>query len=72
LDERQISMSKSELTRLTEGVKKVEDKGANSSLILIDDMAYIVSVKNKIVVTALDKNSTLGNVFTNIDSVAIV
>ncbi len=72
LQDRQISVSKTDLTRLLEGVKKVDGKGANSSLILVDDMAYIVSVKNKIVVTALDKSATLGNVFTNIDSVAIV
>ncbi|NOZ08258.1 MAG: hypothetical protein GXO91_05205 [FCB group bacterium] len=72
LQDRQINMSKTDLTRLTEGVKRVDRKGANSSLILVDDMAYIVSVKNRIVVTALDKSATLGNVFTNIDSVAIV
>ncbi len=72
LNDRQINMSATDLSRLTEGVKKVDGKGASSSLILVDDMAYIVSVKNKIVVTALDKTATLGNVFTNIDSVAIV
>ncbi|MCK4295718.1 MAG: flagellar protein, partial [Candidatus Marinimicrobia bacterium] len=37
-----------------------------------DKKAYIVSVKNRTVVTALTEEATLGNVFTNIDSVAIV
>ncbi len=72
IDERNVQLSATDLQRLEGGVKQVEEKGARSSLILVDDMAYIVSVKNKTVVTAVDKQASMGNVFTNIDSVAIV
>ena len=72
IDQRNITLSPAEMERLAEGVLKAEAKGAQSSLVLVDDMAYIVSVKNRTVVTALDRDATQGNVFTNIDSVAIV
>lgn len=69
---RNIQPSESDLLRLTNGVDKAREKGSDSSLILVDDMAYVVSVKNQTVITALNKESAQGNVFSNIDSVAIV
>ena len=47
-------------------------KGSVNSLIMMDETAFVVSVKNKTVVTAVDKMGQANNVFTNIDSVAIV
>jgi flagellar operon protein len=61
-----------DLTRLENGINQVQKKGAANSLVLIDNNAYIVSVKNKTIVTAVDQQSLKNNVFTNIDSVAIV
>ena len=72
MDERGLHPSPTELARLNDGVDRAREKGANSSLILVDEMAYVVSVKNQTVITALDKNAAQGNVFSNIDSVAIV
>ncbi len=72
LNHRGIELDGLALNRLEEGVKKMELKGAKNSLILMDDNAFIVNVKNRVVVTALEKNSTQGNVFTNIDGVAIM
>ncbi|MFQ6613666.1 MAG: TIGR02530 family flagellar biosynthesis protein [Fidelibacterota bacterium] len=72
LGNRGIELDSTAINRLNEGVKKMESKGARNSLILMDDHAFIINVKNRVVVTALEKNSTLGNVFTNIDGVAIM
>ena len=72
MDQRGLHPSPVELERLSEGVEKAKEKGSQSSLILVDEMAYVVSVKNDTVITALDKNAAQGNVFSNIDSVAIV
>jgi len=72
MQERDMHPSQVELKRLNEGFEKAREKGALSSLILVDEMAYVVSVKNQTVITALDKNAAQGNVFSNIDSVAIV
>ena len=72
IEENEMLISPDALSRLQNGVKQVEAKGAKDSLILVDDTAYIVSVTNKTVVTAINQARTMENVFTNIDSVAIV
>jgi len=40
--------------------------------VMMGDAALVVSVKNRTVVTALDKQQMKGNVFTNIDSAVII
>jgi len=72
LEERNIDLNSDEIRRLREGVNMVEEKGARNSLILMGNRAFIVSVKNKVIVTALTEERLKGNVFTNIDSVAVV
>lgn len=58
-------------TRLSDAVGRAEQKGARDSLILLDDLAFIVSVKNKMVITAVEGGRAREGVFTNIDSVVI-
>ena len=71
LNERGITLEKEELGRLSGAVTKAEEKSVNDSLILINDMAFIVSIKNRTVVTAMTGDSIKDNVFTNIDSTVI-
>jgi flagellar operon protein len=72
IQEREMDITPTQLSRLENGVGKAQEKGAKNSLVLVDKDAYIVSVKNKTVVTAMPQASTTGNVFTNIDSVTII
>lgn len=72
LEERSIQITAHDIERLNNGVKQVDAKGAKNSLILVDDTAFVVSVRNKTVITAIDKTLTSSNIFTNIDSVAFV
>lgn len=65
-------LSETELKRLEDGVNKAAQKGARESLILMDNLALIVSVKNRTVITAVDGQRMKENVFTNIDSAVIV
>ena len=58
-------------TRFKSAVEKAEAKGSKESLVMLDDLAFIVSVKNKTVITAVDQGRAKDNVFTNIDSVVI-
>jgi flagellar operon protein len=53
-------------------VEKAAAKGAKESLVLVDEAALVVSIKNKTVITAVDKSALKDNVFTNIDSAIIV
>lgn len=71
LDERNISLSEEQSVRLEAGVQKASEKGINESLVIMDQLAFIVNVPNQTVVTALDQNESSGNVFTNIDGAVI-
>jgi len=69
---RNINLNKAQLQKLQKGVQKADTKGAKDSLILVDDVAYIVSVKNNTVVTAIDGENMKEKVFTNIDSTVLM
>jgi flagellar operon protein len=69
---RGISFTPEDLTRLSDAVGKAAAKGSKDSLVLMNDSALIVSVKNNTVVTVMDKNALKENVFTNIDSTIVM
>jgi flagellar operon protein len=71
LKERGIHMSETELRKLEGAVSSVAAKGGNESLIMVGNAALLVSVKNRTVITAFDRNNLEGNVFTRIDSAAV-
>ena len=71
LDERNISLSEEQSVRLEAGVQKAGEKGINESLVIMDQLAFIVNVPNQTVVTALDQNESNEKVFTNIDGAVI-
>lgn len=68
---RGIRFSEADLDRLDEAVNLVRTKGGRDSLVLLNDNALVVSVKNSQVVTVVDRDSLKDNVFTNIDSAII-
>ena len=69
---RQISLTEPQMQRLQQGVSKAAGKGARESLVLMDNLALVVSVNNRTVITAVDSAAYSGNVFTQIDSAVIV
>lgn len=72
LEERRINLNQQDIMLLKDAVNRAEAKGAKESLILMDQLALIVSVKNRTVITAVDGESLKENVFTNIDSAVII
>ena len=73
LQTRNINLSNDQMNQLKSAVDKAAQKGARESLILMDnDLALVVSVTNRTVITAMDGASIRDNVFTNIDSAVIV
>ena len=72
LDQRNITLSDEQPSRLSDGVMKAGEKGIKDSLVLVDKMAFIVNVPSQTVVTAMDQDeATDSNVFTNIDGAVI-
>ena len=72
LESRQLDLSEQDLARLDDTVEKMAQKGAKESLIYMNDIALVVSVANRKVITAMDGMSARENIFTNIDSAAII
>ena len=71
IERRGISLDQSTLDRLEGGVQRAAAKGARDSLVLVDDTAFVVSVPNRTVITAVDREHMREQVFTNIDSAVI-
>lgn len=71
LQSRGINLNNDEMQRLEKAVDLAAKKGAKDALVLVGDVAMVVSVVNRTVVTALDREQARANVFTNIDSAVI-
>lgn len=72
LSSRNIRLNEEQMQRLNEGVKQAKEKSIQESLVMMDNIAFIVNVKNNTVITAMDQNTNDSNVFTNIDGAVIV
>lgn len=72
MESRNLNLSDQDLQKLDDTVDKMAQKGARESLIYMKDMAFVVSVPNRTVITAMDGSSAKENIFTNIDSAAIL
>jgi len=68
---RGIELDSVTLGRLSEGVGRAASKGSRDSLVLVDGTAFVVSVSNRTVITAVGSEHMKDNVFTNIDSAVI-
>lgn len=68
---RGIELDPTTLGRLSEGVGRAASKGSRDSLVLVDGTAFVVSVSNRTVITAVGSEQMKDNVFTNIDSAVI-
>lgn len=71
IERRGIALDEQALARLEGGVSRAAAKGARDSLVMVDGTAFVVSVRNRTVVTAVDRQHMHEQVFTNIDSAVI-
>lgn len=72
LEERNIELNDDDLSLLNDAVLRAEQKNTRDVLILLRDIAFIVNVKNKTVVTVVDGESMREHIFTNIDGAVII
>lgn len=72
LEQRGIVLNSDQLDRIATAVDQAAAKGARDSLVLFRDVAMIVNVPNRTVVTAMDGSSMKEHVFTQIDSAVVV
>ncbi|HEX6458962.1 MAG TPA: TIGR02530 family flagellar biosynthesis protein [Thermoleophilaceae bacterium] len=71
IERRGIDLSDGTLQRLETGAARAASKGSRDSVVFVDGTAFVVSVRNKTVITAVDQEHMREHVFTNIDSAVI-
>ncbi|HEX8085812.1 MAG TPA: TIGR02530 family flagellar biosynthesis protein [Solirubrobacteraceae bacterium] len=71
LQRRGINVEPGTLQRLDDAVGRAAGKGARDAVVFVDGTAFVVSVRNKTVITAVDRDHMRDHVFTNIDSAVI-
>ena len=67
---RNIDLSETQKARLNQAVKAAEAKGIKESLVMMDNLAFIVNVKNNTVITAVAGGEE--KIFSNIDGAVVV
>lgn len=72
LRDRNISLNEGDLNKLSDAVEKIRSKGGKEALIFYNNVAFITSVRNSTIITAVDSSNIKENVFTNIDSALIL
>ena len=72
LSQRKIKLTPEQLLKLEKAVEDVRKKGAKESLVLVDGLAFVVSVKNRTVITIAQRGDLREKIFTNIDSAVLV
>lgn len=72
LSQRGIRIQPEQLNKLEEAVQKAAGRGAEDTLLLMNNLAFIVNVKSSTVVTAMDQQTLKDHVFTQIDSAVVV
>lgn len=70
MEQRGIHLDQTDLTKLNDAFETLNQKGANNSLIMYEDLSLIASVKNRTIITA-SKMEEMTEV-TNIDSAILV
>lgn len=71
IQRRGITLDQPTVQRLTSGVSLAATKGSRAAVVFVDNTAFVVSVPNNTVVTAVGSEHMREHVFTNIDSAVI-
>jgi flagellar operon protein len=71
LKSRGIEVTPETMGKLEKAVEGAEGKGARDTLVMVKDLAFIVNIPNRTIITAMDGESVKDNIFTNIDSTVI-
>ena len=69
---RGITLGPEKLNRLADAIDKAAAKGSRETLVLTDEAALVVSVKNRTVITAFERDNLKAGIVTSIDSAVII
>jgi flagellar operon protein len=72
LQDRGIIIDKNQWSQISTKVQEAKEKGVNDSLVVLKNAALVVSAKNNIVITALDRDEAKTQIFTNINGTILI
>ena len=73
IEKRGVKLTSDDIQKLGDAVDRMQEKGVKEALVYMNNnVAMVVSVQNRTVITAVDEASAKENIFTNIDSAAII
>ncbi len=69
LEQRKITLNTGNMDMLAKMVDIAYKKGSREALLMLDNIAFVVNIKNRRLVTVLSKDDMNENIITNVDSV---
>ncbi len=72
MESRGIELDEQDMEDLSGAIDNLARRGAKESLVLMGDHAFIVGVPDRRIVTVMTRSEAAGNIFTQIDSTAVV
>ncbi|WP_246637654.1 TIGR02530 family flagellar biosynthesis protein [Crassaminicella profunda] len=72
LESRDITINHQDMNKINEALNKAKQKGIKETLILMNNKAFVASVKSKTIITVATDEQLKENIFTNIDGAVII
>jgi len=68
----EINFTEEDMKAVEKGFEIAKEKNSKNAVMIYKDTALIASIENKTIITAVNKERSKDNIFTNIDSVVIL
>jgi flagellar operon protein len=72
LEDRNIEITDASWNKIGEKVKEAGRKGVKDSLVILRDVTLVVNAPNQTVITALGRNESASQIFTNINGAIVI
>jgi flagellar operon protein len=72
LEDRNIEITDTSWNKIGEKVKEAGRKGVKDSLVILRDVTLVVNATNQTVITALGRNESASQIFTNINGAIVI
>ncbi|ANC76866.1 hypothetical protein ABE65_008655 [Fictibacillus phosphorivorans] len=72
LQDRNITISETSWNKISEKVIEAGQKGIKDSLVIMKNVTLVVNAPNQTVITALDRNESTSQIFTNINGAIVI
>ncbi|WP_416731507.1 TIGR02530 family flagellar biosynthesis protein [Fictibacillus sp. JL2B1089] len=72
LQDRDITISETSWNKISEKVIEAGQKGIKDSLVIMKNVMLVVNAPNQTVITALDRNESTSQIFTNINGAIVI